>query len=1156
MENQVKSLAQRLIDECISSQSTFLDLGNCGLTDESEELISINELDFLKEINLGTYYYIDNTQVNSDNNENFNILKTLPKLLPKTIEAIFINQTMLQNIDGLDKYNYLKIFDAYGNNVTSFNLMSKMPLLVSFGLSNNEVKTLENINFSEIMPSIKYLYLGGNKIESIHEEKFKDTIYLEKLYLYKNRIENINFLKNNNSIKQIYLKNNLIKELDALKEVTNLELANFNDNPIENNDKLLSIINNSQNPVEIRSVLKECSIVEILIDDCKRTNSTFLDLGNCGLYDGSKELEKLKDLDAVESLTLGKGYYDSNGVYKNSKNQYTNNTFTLIPSKLPPNLIELQIRNSEILKINLLNTPKLELLDLSFNKIMRIENLQVLISLKELALHGNNITKIENLSHLKNLKKLHLSSNKIKRIEGLEKLNLDELQLYSNEIEYIRPLIKLKSVEKFSITNNPLIRDCPSDIWLNNNLNEIKTYFNNLSINSNKSPEDAYNDVKLIILGNSDTGKTHLVHFLEKGEFLDKRNSTHGLNIIRWKPDEQRFPKLKNIRVSIWDFGGQEYYHEAYKLFLDNEALFIIFWTSETDKNDKIDTIIEQNKEAVKIEHFEKNYWLDTINHYRENINTKLILVQNKVDTINLKSRVPQILHDKYNILESFHISLKKGANKENEKEYRNLTEFCTYISDTLFEMANNTASHTHEYIEIRKEIINLQNDRPSIFSDNVQEDLYIFLNDFKTISQNQKGINVEHYAKWLNTGGNVVYFENNDELKDKLFYNPKIISNKIYEILNNNVLKNNGILDIDKSEENLSVIINLMMAMNLIYKIDDSKYLAPQYLPNDHPIEDFYKMVNRENWNESFWIRVPVFYYKRLFQFILIKFIKDSELEAKYFWKNGLLVFINKKMVLIKGLFNKDNQTVIQISVEEGNDKYKLKRELFNIIKQFNDTLKPLSSQNQISYFFDNLEVGITDKDFFKYAEIEKLTLNEENNRLLLGIVSNETEFILPKNVFVSYSHHNTNVLLKLKKHMIGLNKSALIKEWTDKELLPGDKWDNKIKEQIDKADIFIILLSADFFASVYIWDVELKAIFEKVQKKGATLIPIYIESFDLDSIPKINENGKINDFQILPHDENGRLKPINQWQNEADAYKTIVEQLRVALNKSLSLK
>lgn len=143
MENQVKSLAQRLIDECISSQSTFLDLGNCGLTDESEELISINELDFLKEINLGTYYYIDNTQVNSDNNENFNILKTLPKLLPKTIEAIFINQTMLQNIDGLDKYNYLKIFDAYGNNVTSFNLMSKMPLLVSFGLSNNEVKTLE-----------------------------------------------------------------------------------------------------------------------------------------------------------------------------------------------------------------------------------------------------------------------------------------------------------------------------------------------------------------------------------------------------------------------------------------------------------------------------------------------------------------------------------------------------------------------------------------------------------------------------------------------------------------------------------------------------------------------------------------------------------------------------------------------------------------------------------------------------------------------------------------------------------------------------------------------------------------------------------------------------------------------------------------------------
>lgn len=55
-------------------------------------------------------------------------------------------------------------------------------------------------------------------------------------------------------------------------------------------------------------------------------------------------------------------------------------------------------------------------LDISFNRISRIENLEGLINLKKLYLVNNKIQKIENLQNLANLEMLELGSNKIRVI--------------------------------------------------------------------------------------------------------------------------------------------------------------------------------------------------------------------------------------------------------------------------------------------------------------------------------------------------------------------------------------------------------------------------------------------------------------------------------------------------------------------------------------------------------------------------------------------------------------------------------------------------------------------------------------------------------------------------------------------------------------------
>nr|XP_026693582.1 nischarin isoform X2 [Ciona intestinalis] len=102
-----------------------------------------------------------------------------------------------------------------------------------------------------------------------------------------------------------------------------------------------------------------------------------------------------------------------------------------------------------------------DFLDLSKNKISKIENLQYLSQLVFLDLSNNEIAEIE-LAHAKlgNVKTLNLSCNKLKSLEGLGKMySLEVLDLSKNQINEIRSVdhvSKLPCLTKLSLQSNPI----------------------------------------------------------------------------------------------------------------------------------------------------------------------------------------------------------------------------------------------------------------------------------------------------------------------------------------------------------------------------------------------------------------------------------------------------------------------------------------------------------------------------------------------------------------------------------------------------------------------------------------------------------------------------------------------------------------------------
>lgn len=99
--------------------------------------------------------------------------------------------------------------------------------------------------------------------------------------------------------------------------------------------------------------------------------------------------------------------------------------------------------------------PNLEELNISYNKIGVIENLDSLIGLKKLFLHKNQITNLQWLENLVNLEELNLGYNQITKVENLDNLQaLKILELQHNHIQQKPNLSWLQQLETVKIEFN------------------------------------------------------------------------------------------------------------------------------------------------------------------------------------------------------------------------------------------------------------------------------------------------------------------------------------------------------------------------------------------------------------------------------------------------------------------------------------------------------------------------------------------------------------------------------------------------------------------------------------------------------------------------------------------------------------------------------
>ena len=139
------------------------------------------------------------------------------------------------------------------------------------------------------------------------------------------------------------------------------------------------------------------------------------------------------------------------------------------------------------------------------------------------------------------------------------------------------------------------------------------------------------------------------------------------------------------------------------------------------------------------------------------------------------------------------------------------------------------------------------------------------------------------------------------------------------------------------------------------------------------------------------------------------------------------------------------------------------------------------------------------------------------------------------------SDSEKDEEMRQNLEKHLKILQRQGVITTWHKGMIGAGKEWESETDKQLLTADIILLLISVDFIASDWCWDVEVTRAMERHEAKEARVIPVILHpTDDWESAPF----GKLK-----PLPKNG--KPVSKWRNRDEAFCSIAQGIRAAVGE-----
>ena len=136
---------------------------------------------------------------------------------------------------------------------------------------------------------------------------------------------------------------------------------------------------------------------------------------------------------------------------------------------------------------------------------------------------------------------------------------------------------------------------------------------------------------------------------------------------------------------------------------------------------------------------------------------------------------------------------------------------------------------------------------------------------------------------------------------------------------------------------------------------------------------------------------------------------------------------------------------------------------------------------------------------------------------------------------VFYSYSHEDEELRQQLENHLSILRRQGVITDWHYRQIGAGREWEGEIDAHLNAAHVILLLISSDFIASDYCYDVEMQRAMERHEAGEARVIPVILRPVDWEAAP-------FSHLQALPIG----VRPVTRWEDRDEAFADIARGIR----------
>jgi small GTP-binding protein len=533
-------------------------------------------------------------------------------------------------------------------------------------------------------------------------------------------------------------------------------------------------------------------------------------------------------------------------------------------------------------------------------------------------------------------------------------------------------------------------------------------------------------EVKILFVGDGGSGKTSLLKRLTSKAFNVNEPQTHGINIER----EALMLGDVEIRLNLWDFGGQEIMHSTHQFFLSKRSLYIL--------------VLDGRKEK------DPEYWLKHIQTFGGT--SPIIVVLNKIDENPSFEVNRKFLQEKYKTI--------KGFNRVSCRTNEGITELFDALRKEISSIEHLRTPWPSSWFRVKTKLEKLTEN-------------FISFEKYENICHSE-GITdedtIESLANLLNDIGVVLHFDT-AFLRETNVINPAWITKAVYQILNSKkiaegkgLLNRKALKEILKSDEypkrKHDYIIELMKKFELCFSINEENILVPDLLDIEEPQFDFdYDNVLR------FQIEYE-FFPKSIIAKLIVNL--HTDIKDRLRWRTG--VVLEDEAFGARALIRADEKEKKIEIVANGSER----REYFSIIRKtildinssfrglrFKEMVPCVCSECQRSgrqhlfdykYLLDRRKKGKTTVDC--QQSIEEVSLQD----LFAGIESPKAQPYDGWDVFISYSSKDlptvTDVIRELKGHQVRC-------WWDEEQIKPGDSISKMIELGLRKSHFIMPCIS-----------------------------------------------------------------------------------------------